>query len=36
MVERVIKWDIDACNDYVSWQAEDKKTLQNQNLLKGR
>lgn len=27
MVERVIKWDIDAWNDYVSWQAEDKKTI---------
>ena len=31
MVERVIKWDIDAWNDYVSWQAEDKKTLKRIN-----
>lgn len=27
------KWDIDAWNDYIYWQAQDKKTLKRINLL---
>lgn len=30
---RRLSWDIDAWNDYVSWQTEDKKTLKRINVL---
>ena len=33
MPEKIIQWDIDAWNDYVYWQTQDRKTLKRINLL---
>ena len=33
MPEKIIQWDIDAGNDYVYWQTQDRKTLKRINLL---
>ena len=33
MPDKIIQWDIDAWNDYVYWQTQDRKTLKRINLL---
>ena len=33
MPDKIILWDIDAWNDYVYWQTQDRKTLKRINLL---
>ena len=33
MPGKIIQWDIDAWNDYIYWQTQDKKTLKRINLL---
>ena len=33
MPEKIIRWDMDAWNDYVYWQTQDRKTLKRINLL---
>ena len=33
MPDKIIQWDIDAWNDYVYWQTQDRKTLNRINLL---
>ena len=33
MPNKIIQWDIDAWNDYVYWQTQDRKTLKRINLL---
>ena len=33
MPNNIIQWDIDAWNDYVYWQTQDRKTLKRINLL---
>ena len=33
MPEKIIQWDIDAWNDYVYWQTQDKRTLKKINKL---
>ena len=33
MPDKIIQWDIDAWNDYIYWQTQDKKTLKRINLL---
>ena len=33
MPDKIIQWDIDACNDYIYWQTQDRKTLKRINLL---
>ena len=33
MPDKIIQWDIDAWNDYVYWQTQDRKTLKRVNLL---
>ena len=33
MLDKIIQWDIDAWNDYVYWQTQDRKTLKRINLL---
>ena len=33
MPDKIIQWDIDAWNDYIYWQTQDRKTLKRINLL---
>ena len=33
MPNKIIQWDIDAWNDYIYWQTQDRKTLKRINLL---
>ena len=33
MPDKIIQWDIDAWNDYVYWQTQDRKTFKRINLL---
>ena len=33
MPDKIIQWDIDAWNDYIYWQTQDKKTLKRINML---
>ena len=33
MPDKIIQWDIDAWNDYVYWQTQDKRTLKKINKL---
>ena len=33
MPEKIMQWDIDAWNDYVYWQTQDRKTLKRITLL---
>lgn len=33
MAERILKWDMDAWEDYLYWQKQDKKTLRRINQL---
>ena len=33
MPGKIIQWDIDAWNDYIYWQTQDRKTLKRINLL---
>ena len=33
MPDKIIQWDIDARNDYIYWQTQDRKTLKRINLL---
>ena len=33
MPDKIIQWDMDAWNDYVYWQTQDRKTLKRINLL---
>ena len=32
-MQKKLEWDIDAWNDYLYWQSQDKKTLKRINLL---
>ena len=33
MSDEIIQWDMDAWNDYIYWQTQDRKTLKRINLL---
>ena len=33
MPDKIIQWGIDAWNDYIYWQTQDRKTLKRINLL---
>ena len=33
MPDKIIQWDMDAWNDYIYWQTQDRKTLKRINLL---
>ena len=33
MPDKIIQWDIDAWNDYIYWQTQDRKTLKRINML---